>query len=138
MSATRYVYAITRRDWEDNRDEYGSLELVEIHATLESANAAAKEHLREIANANDPVEDLEGDLEFEDNVFNGCYSGRYQHPVLGFTRSEVEVARRTLHCNDQRTKPKIKPGTRIPLGKPGALSGLKCESHDPLAVVQSC
>ncbi|CZT23963.1 uncharacterized protein RCC_09679 [Ramularia collo-cygni] len=36
----QYVYAITRRDFEDG-DKKGTLSLLEIHATVDSANAAA-------------------------------------------------------------------------------------------------
>lgn len=40
-----HVYAITRRDFNHHTDSKGSLVLVEIHASLPSANAAAKIHL---------------------------------------------------------------------------------------------
>lgn len=40
-----YVYAVTRKDFEHHTDKKGRLALVEVHASLSSANAATKAHL---------------------------------------------------------------------------------------------
>ncbi|KAL8868071.1 MAG: hypothetical protein Q9174_005238 [Haloplaca sp. 1 TL-2023] len=45
-TAKPYVYAITRRDYEHHTDNKGRLALIEIHNSVESANQAAKAHLR--------------------------------------------------------------------------------------------
>ena len=40
-----YVYTVTRTDFEHHTDRKGRLSIIEVHASLPSANAAAKAHL---------------------------------------------------------------------------------------------
>ena len=70
--AKTYCYAITRRDFDHYQDKKGVLSVIEIHASLESANTAAKAHLtKESAKASgDPPIEID-----EKETKDGGYEG---------------------------------------------------------------
>jgi hypothetical protein len=68
----QFVFAITRRDFEHYQDRKGALSLIELHGSLESANAAGKAHLKKESSkaSGDPPIELD-----EKETKDGGYEG---------------------------------------------------------------
>ncbi|KAM0794346.1 hypothetical protein BDR22DRAFT_712137 [Usnea florida] len=90
-----YAYIVTRTDFEHHTDRKGRLSLIEVHASVLSANAAAKAHL--LAQSRKPgAFDPEINETEKDGGYQGhCYTheDRRDHFKCEVRKMEVKGAR---------------------------------------------
>ncbi|KAK5118601.1 hypothetical protein LTR85_008066 [Meristemomyces frigidus] len=121
MAGKQYVYIVQRRDYEDHTDDAGRLEVVEVHANLSKANAAAEEHLAEESeNALDDDPEVDQDMNSDGGYRATCYSREDERDHF-----DVEVIKMELKGAAAVSNSAPKAGSAMPAGKPGALSDLK-------------
>lgn len=77
----QYVYAVVRRDYEDEKDKKGVFSLVDVHATMDSANKAA-----EVAAGDDQDEISHTEIK------EGCrtYKNKTEHTMVQVKKMELK------------------------------------------------
>ena len=90
-----YVYTVTRTDFEHHTDRKGRLSIIEVHASLPSANAAAKAHLlaqsRKSGAFNAEVEETEKDGRYHGHC--STHEDRRDHFRCEVRKMEVKGGR---------------------------------------------
>ena len=94
-SPKSYVYTVTRTDFEHHTDRKGRLSLIEVHASLLSANAAAKAHLlaqsRKPGAFNAEIEETEKDGRYDGHCYT--HEDRRDHFRCEVRKIEVKGGR---------------------------------------------